>query len=275
MVDDEVAREWSSDGRSPLSALLAGEDLVPSNGTRAWPRGQVQLLAPIDPTAAVFCVGFNYLDHQEEASDLMGAVPAHPVIFSKAYRSICGPDDDLVLPADVSTEFDWEVELAVVIGRDGYAISSSRAAEHVAGYTVLNDITARDLQSRHSQWFLGKNVLGSTPVGPWITPRDACGFPPALHLELSVNGVTMQSGSTADMVFGVPELVEVISRVTQLRVGDVIATGTPSGVGFKRNPPVFLVDGDTVEASIEAIGRISNRVRTSAVVGLEAVPHGR
>jgi 2-keto-4-pentenoate hydratase/2-oxohepta-3-ene-1,7-dioic acid hydratase in catechol pathway len=264
VVGEHDATEWQADVNDALGDLADGSPLEADPHAQRWSLDELEWLVPLQPTSEVFCVGFNYLEHQVEAAELMGDVPDHPVIFTKSQRALCGPSGELLLPAEVSTQFDWEVELGVVIGREAFQICEADVEKHVAGYTVVNDVTARDLQTRHSQWFIGKNMYASTPLGPWIVPRTDCAFPPVLPIGLTVNGETKQKGSTADMLFGVARLVAVISSVLPLRPGDVIATGTPSGVGFKRKPPQFLSDGDVVDASIEGVGSLRHTVRTAS-----------
>jgi 2-keto-4-pentenoate hydratase/2-oxohepta-3-ene-1,7-dioic acid hydratase in catechol pathway len=229
-----------------------------------WALHEVELLPSIEGPSEVYCVGLNYLDHQDEAAaDLVAALPEDPIIFTKSLRAIAGPQSELSLPRDISDEFDWEVELGVVIGAPGRRISADRAMDHVAGYCVVNDVTARDLQKRHAQWHLGKNILQSTPIGPWVTAA-VDSYEPHLRLQLSINGVEKQNSFTSEMLFKIPELIALLSTVCDLRPGDVIATGTPSGVGFKRTPPEYLQDGDWVEARIETLGTLSNMVHTSS-----------
>lgn len=251
---------------SLLVDAAAGNLVVPStSGLPRFPLDDVTLLPPLEPgVGRIFCVGINYLEHQRESADTFVAdVPTKPIVFLKDESSIASPFDVLTLPRAVSTQFDWEVELGVVIGAPGYAVPRSSAWDIVAGYTVVNDITARDLQRDHVQWCLGKNVERATPVGPWIVTRDDLGVDPDLELRLVVNDAVKQVGRTSDLIFDVPTLIETISRVTTLRVGDLIATGTPEGVGFKRTPPEFLRNGDVVETTIEGVGTLSNRVAAS------------
>jgi acylpyruvate hydrolase len=223
----------------------------------------VTMLAPVVPGGRIFCVGINYLEHKRESADVFVAdVPSEPIVFLKDISAITGPFAQLRLPKNVSEQFDWEVELAVVIGAPSREVSTSEAASAIAGYTVVNDVTARDLQTKHVQWTLGKNNVAATPVGPWIVTKDELGDDLDLDITLTVNGETMQSGNTREMLFGVPLLIATISAVTPLLPGDVIATGTPSGVGFKRTPPRFLQDGDTVECTIERLGVQRNTVTT-------------
>jgi acylpyruvate hydrolase len=224
-----------------IGLLRGSPEVLEANLTgQRWALHEVELLPSIEGPSEVYCVGLNYLDHQDEAAaDLVAALPEDPIIFTKSLRAIAGPQSELSLPRDISDEFDWEVELGV------------------------NDVTARDLQKRHAQWHLGKNILQSTPIGPWVTAA-VDSYEPHLRLQLSINGVEKQNSFTSEMLFKIPELIALLSTVCDLRPGDVIATGTPSGVGFKRTPPEYLQDGDWVEARIETLGTLSNMVHTSS-----------
>jgi 2-keto-4-pentenoate hydratase/2-oxohepta-3-ene-1,7-dioic acid hydratase in catechol pathway len=258
--------------RQSLDALVAGS--TPDPLSVEVPLAEVTLLPPVTASCrGLLCVGINYVDHQRESAETFTpTVPEHPIVFFKTPAALTGPYDPLPLDPDLSTEFDWEVELGVVIGKGGRAIPREAAGEHVYGYTIVNDITARDVQTRHAQWHLGKNVEGATPVGPWVVTVDELGYPPAFDLSLAVNGVRKQAANTRDMVFDIADQIAIISRYIPLMPGDVIATGTPSGVGFTRTPPEFLRDGDLVEAAIEGIGSLRNPV--AAPPTLVAVPTG-
>lgn len=247
-----------------IDELIAGVRAEASSAP--IPLADVELLAPLSSDCrGVLCIGINYFEHQQESADVFVAtVPDHPIVFFKTTAAVTGAFATLDLNPALSTEFDWEVELGVVIGTAGRNIPRERAGEHIYGYTVVNDVTARDVQHRHKQWHLGKNVDGSTPIGPWIVTVDEVGYPPELDIALTINGEVMQRANTRDMIFPIAEQIEVISQYVALRPGDVIATGTPSGVGFARTPPRFLADGDTVETTIEAIGTLRNRVVNSA-----------
>lgn len=249
-----------------LDDLVSGAE--PTDTGLEVPLDLDALLAPIpESSRGMFCVGINYLAHQEESkAEFSADVPTDPIFFFKNVSSTCAPYADLPLDREVSTEFDWEVELGVVIGRGGRDIDPVDAMDHVFGYTVVNDVTARDLQKRHQQWHLGKNVDASSPVGPWILTVDELGFPPGLGLSLRVNGVEKQRAETSLMIFDIATQISVISHSMALEAGDVISTGTPSGVGFTRSPAEFLDHGDLVEAEIEKIGVLRNRVRTGAPV---------
>lgn len=227
-----------------------------------------ELLAPIpQPRKNVFCVGRNYAEHIAEgdrAQKQNVGVTEHPVYFTKPPTSIVDPDGDVLLFPEVSTSIDYEVELAVIIGKSGRNISKDAAFDHVFGYTILNDISARDIQRRHGgQYFKGKGFDGSCPLGPWIVTADAISDPHNLSIGLTVNGEQRQDGTTADMIFDIPTLIASLSEGMTLEPGDIIATGTPSGVGYAMDPPRFLATGDTVVCTISEIGELRNSVRVA------------
>ena len=215
--------------------------------------------ATLVPTPSkVVCVGLNYRTHiQEMGRDL----PDHPTLFSKFADTLIGADDDIVRPAETE-EFDWEVELAVVVGSRTRRADAAQAEAAIAGFTVLNDITCRDWQFRTREWLQGKNWDSTTPVGPYLVTPDELpgGVRPALQVQLSVDGEVMQADTTADLLFDPVALVEYVSTMVRLNPGDIIATGTPGGVGHARNPKRYLVGGETVVAEIEGIGRLQNVV---------------
>ncbi|MGH2490376.1 MAG: fumarylacetoacetate hydrolase family protein [Candidatus Limnocylindria bacterium] len=228
-----------------------------------------KLLAPIPlPRRNVFCVGWNYAEHFQEGANLRAAqgapgqqeIPEYPALFSKNPATVTGPDSDVLFPGPYSEQLDWEVELAVIVGRSGQDIDEARAMDHVFGYTCANDVSVRDVQRRHGgQWFKGKNFDTHLPMGPWIVTADELD-PSALRVQTRVNGVTKQDSNTRFMVFKIPRLVSEFSAGCQLRSGDIMITGTPEGVGFARKPPEFLKVGDAVEVEIEGIGVLRNRV---------------
>ncbi|KWX65552.1 hypothetical protein ASJ79_07770 [Mycobacterium sp. NAZ190054] len=257
-----MALDWSL--RDALVLLAAGQgERITDAPTARLRRSDVVLLPPVLPTSRVFCIGINYLEHQEESKDVFIAnVPDAPVVFLKDLSSVTGPFEELALPQSLSTEFDWEAELGVVIGAPARNVSEKEAWDVVAGYTVVNDVSVRDRQLRHVQWTLGKNAPSSTPVGPGVVARDVIGTDPDIEVTSRVNGEVKQHAFTRDLIFDIPRLIAEISEVTPLLPGDVIATGTPAGVGFKRNPPEYLRDGDVVEVEIAGVGVLSNRVRT-------------
>lgn len=234
------------------------------NAEGAVPLSEVKLLAPIPrPRKNIMCVGMNYVAHAYESARARGrpeTLPPHPVFFTKAITTVNHPEAAVPFDANVSEQIDWEVELAVVLGRTGKDIPEAEALDHVWGYTIVNDVSARDLQDLHQQFFKGKSLDGSCPMGPMIVTPDEVGDPHNLRLSLRVNGETMQDSNTSDLVFNIPTLLAVLSRGMTLEAGDILATGTPSGVGMGRTPPTYLRPGDVMEAEIEKIGVLRNRV---------------
>jgi 2-keto-4-pentenoate hydratase/2-oxohepta-3-ene-1,7-dioic acid hydratase in catechol pathway len=247
-------------GRAHIEAgvTLHGEDLK-------LPWGAVKLLSPIpEPRANIYAVGWNYLDHFEEgratrADKVVKEYPTVPVFFSKATGTMNGPFDEIPYDASVSTTIDWESELAVVIGKKGRNIPESEAMDYVFGYSCFNDTTARDIQQkRHSgQWFKGKSLDGHGPMGPWIVTRDGVNLEET-RVICRVNGIEKQNASYLQMYFKIPVIISELSRGLTLMPGDIIATGTPAGVGYSRNPPEFLKPGDVVESEVSTIGVIRN-----------------
>ena len=228
----------------------------------------IQLLSPIPvPRRNIFCVGRNYYEHAKEfhnsgfdATAGKSAVPDDPIIFTKATTSMSGPFDPIPSYYDTSNSTDYEGELAVIIGTDGRDIKKNDAFDFVYGYSVSNDVTARNLQHKHKQWFLGKSLDGYYPMGPVIVTSDEAGHPDTFHLKTMVNGEERQNSSVADLIFDIPTLIECISSSITLKKGDIIATGTPVGVGIGYEPPIFLNKGDVVEVKIDPIGSIRNTV---------------
>lgn len=245
------------------AAAVYGQRLMDGAGERRL-LGEVTVAAPIPrPPRNIMCLGLNYAEHARESQQTKGQaveLPQHPVVFTKATSSINGPFADISLDAAVTDQLDWEVELAVVIGRGGRHIPAARAMEHVFGYTVINDISARDLQFRHKQFFLGKSLDGACPMGPVIVSADSIPDPHDLALWCDVNGERQQSGHTSDQIFRIPETIARLSTVMTLEPGDIIATGTPAGVGFAQDPPRFLQPGDVVECGVDGIGSLRNRI---------------
>jgi 2-keto-4-pentenoate hydratase/2-oxohepta-3-ene-1,7-dioic acid hydratase in catechol pathway len=227
----------------------------------------VKLLAPIpNPARNIFCVGKNYHEHAKEfASSGFDAtakeiVPESPVVFTKQTTSVCGPGDTIPAHLDDTNSVDYEGELAVVIGKGGRGIALDKAMAHVFGYTIVNDVTSRVLQQKHRQWALGKGIDGFCPMGPAVVTADEAGDPRALHLKTWVNGELRQNQSVADLIFDIPALISTISRYVTLVPGDVIATGTPAGVGIGFTPPRFLKKGDRVKIEISGLGTLENPV---------------
>jgi 2-keto-4-pentenoate hydratase/2-oxohepta-3-ene-1,7-dioic acid hydratase in catechol pathway len=221
----------------------------------AFPLAKIRLQAPIPaPARNIFCLGRNYADHAAERG---AAVPEHPVYFTKPAHAVVGPGDR-VLHHTVTKELDYEVELTAVIGTAGRDISRGDALRHVFGYTIINDVTARDLQKRHGQWFKGKSLDTFCPMGPILVTADEIPDPQALAVSLRVNGQVRQSSHTSKMIFPVDQCIEVLSQGLTLLPGDVIATGTPDGVGAATGN--FLKVGDRMEAEVERIGVLANKV---------------
>lgn len=218
--------------------------------------GDLRLLAPVSAPSKVICMGLNYRDHANESGF---EAPKTPLTFAKYPSAIIGPMEGIKLPR--TAEFiDWEVELAVIIGRAGRDIPEGRALEHVAGYSILNDISARDVQQAEGQWTRAKSFDTFCPIGPAIVTTDSLGSAADLAICLSVNGVEKQAARTSDLIFSVPEILAFISASVTLNAGDVIATGTPSGIGFSRKPPEMLRRGDLVRCEIDGIGVLENPV---------------
>ena len=264
---DEVV-DLSPVAHDMLALIDAGsEGLEEAKRTARNPGGAVhtleglRLLPPLDPPRGnIIAIGRNYLRHaQETARDGGGAEP--PTVFSKAITSVTGPNDDIAIDPRVSDKLDWEVELAVVVGRRGANIARRSGLDHVFGYMVLNDVSARDIQMGWGgQYFKGKSLDRSCPIGPWVVTRDELTDPQALRLQLRVNGMVKQDGSTEDMIYPVDALIEWTSKGMTLLPGAIIATGTPDGVGFARTPPEFLKPGDLMETEVEGVGVLRNRI---------------
>jgi 2-keto-4-pentenoate hydratase/2-oxohepta-3-ene-1,7-dioic acid hydratase in catechol pathway len=251
---DGAARRTALDARGPALA-----------------RASVTLDAPLAPRKNIFCVGRNYFAHAQEGARALGeadpTLPSVPTFFTKAPTALAGPDATLGLSGAVSSQYDWEAELAVVIGTRCKDVSEAEAHATIFGYTCLNDVTARDLQRAHGQWFKGKSLDNTCPIGPWIV--DAAELPDAqrLAIALRVNGRTMQQSRTDAMIFSIARIIAELSKGMTLEPGDIIATGTPEGVGFAMTPPLFLKDGDVMEVEIEGIGVLRNPVAIGSPVG--------
>jgi 2-keto-4-pentenoate hydratase/2-oxohepta-3-ene-1,7-dioic acid hydratase in catechol pathway len=259
---------------SVLAIIRGGEDALAACRRLAGRAGaaplsllapsQAPLLAPLPaPMRNIFCVGRNYVDHVKEGAASLKAdlkLPEAPQFFTKATHTVVGPGADVRLDPKVTRRLDYEVELAVVIGRAGRDIAAAVAFDHIFGYTIANDVTARDLQRRHDQWFKGKSLDTTLPLGPWIVDREELGDPSSLELSLSVNGQERQRARVEQMIFDIPHIIESLSAGLTLEPGDVIATGTPAGVGFAMTPPQYLRGGDEMLARIDRIGELRNRV---------------
>ncbi|MEC3616800.1 fumarylacetoacetate hydrolase family protein [Bacillus stercoris] len=229
-------------------------------GSFMYSLSEVKLHAPIPkPSKNIICIGKNYRDHAIE----MGSeadIPEHPMVFTKSPVTVTGHGDIVKGHEEVTSQLDYEGELAVVIGKSGTRISKEDAYDHVFGYTIVNDITARDLQKRHKQFFIGKSLDTTCPMGPVLVHKSSIQEPERLKVETRVNGELRQSGSASDMIFSIPELIETLSKGMTLEAGDIIATGTLSGVGKGFTPPKFLRSGDKIDITIDPIGTLSNQI---------------
>jgi len=217
---------------------------------------KAKLRAPIAHPNKITCIGLNYADHAREGGQ---EPPPAPIFFLKSHNTICGPGDPIKLPPN-STQVDYEAEFAVVIGKRGRRIPESDAHKYIAGYTILHDVSARDMQFSDKQWYRGKSCDTFAPTGPWIVTPDEIPDPHNLRISLTLNGETMQDSNTSNLIFKVPFLISYLSQSVTWEVGDLISTGTPPGVGFARKPPVFMKAGDTVSVSVEGIGTLTNPV---------------
>ena len=241
-------------GRDMLSVIASGT--LPALAGPRYDLAAVKLLAPIPRPPKFICVGMNYRDHAREAGV---EIPSVPTIFSKFSNVVIGPGAPIVLPKN-SSRPDYEAEFAFVIGPGGRHIPAVHALDHVFGYTIVNDVSARDRQTATSQWLISKSFDTFAPMGPWIVTRDEIADPHALDLQLEIGGDVLQHSNTRELVFGVPALIEYISSVVTLEPGDIVATGTPAGVGFARKPPRYLRPGDEVVIRIQGIGELRNPV---------------
>ncbi|HEY5210322.1 MAG TPA: fumarylacetoacetate hydrolase family protein [Stellaceae bacterium] len=271
LIDDQVA-DLSGTASTLLGLIAASPDgraLGPAIAAAPrLPLAAVQLLAPIPvPARNIFCVGKNYAAHAREfqrsgfdATSSGQDVPQAPVVFTKAPSTVIGPGVPIPGHLDPTRSVDYEGELGVIIGRGGRGITRQAAMEHVFGYTIINDVTARTLQQDHKQWFLGKSIDGFCPMGPTIVTTDEIPHPARLTLQTRVNDELRQDARVEDLIFDIPVLIETISRGITLMPGDIIATGTPEGVGIGFKPPKYLQPGDVVKITIEPIGTLGNSV---------------
>lgn len=224
----------------------------------------VIILAPIpNPTRNIICVGKNYEDHIKEVAktiDSKNVIPKYPMYFSKMFDKILGPEDNIPSNDDITSSLDYEAELAVIIGRKGRDIPYEEAEDYIFGYTIVNDISIRDIQKRHVQWFKGKSLDGTCAMGPYIIHKSNVPYPPELDIRCTVNGEIRQSSNTRNFIFNISKLISDFSTGLTLKPGDIISTGTPSGVGMGFDPPRFLKHGDVVECTVEGIGTLRNTV---------------
>jgi 2-keto-4-pentenoate hydratase/2-oxohepta-3-ene-1,7-dioic acid hydratase in catechol pathway len=238
------------------SALAAAANVVA--------RADVRLLSPIPrPKQNVMCLGMNYVAHAIESLRARGSeikLPEFPVFFTKALNTVCGDGDSVPLDPNVTSQLDYEVELAYVFGRTAKNVKKADALDYVFGYTILNDISARDLQNRHQQFFKGKSLDNSGPIGPCIVTADEIPDPATLAIKLRLNGELRQSSHTGDLIFDIPSGIEYLTLGTTIEAGQIVCTGTPAGVGMGLTPPAYMKAGDVVEAEIEKIGVLTNHI---------------
>lgn len=249
--------------RTELCAMAAAAEQIQERIDLA----NVHLTAPIPhPVRDVVCMGLNYKAHADEMANALKEARTErvwPIYFGKAVDRCRGSGEDVPSHADFISTLDYECELGVILGKDAHQVPMEQVADYVFGYTILNDITGREL-SRHKQNYFMKSLDGSCPLGPWIVTADEIAFPPQLQIKLSVNGEPRQDGNTRDMIFGISEIVSELTRGVTLPAGTIIATGSPTGIGFGMNPPVFLKHGDVMTCQIEGIGTLTNTVRDNA-----------
>ena len=264
--DDRVLDAWALLGephRGSLRELLAADRVeelrgrLGDTGAPSHPRSAVRLLAPIPDPGKIICIGLNYRKHAAEVGVDIESLPEIPTIFAK-YPNALVADGETVRAPTAKTDF--EAEVAFVIGRQAKDVSEAGALDHVAGYTLLNDLSARDLQGATPQWMAGKVFDGSAPCGPWLVTPDEAGAPGEISIRLTLNGEEMQNGATDDLIFGIPQLVARLSGLMTLEPGDIVSTGTPEGVGMGRKPRVWLADGDEIVIESPTLGRLTTRI---------------
>ena len=258
-------RESAVDALSVIGTPLTSEELVALERGESVPRASATLRAPIlHPPKNVLCVGKNYREHVAEGARAEGrtdfSVPERPVWFTKPASALVGDGGNIIHDPEFTKALDYEGELAIVIGRGGKSIPADAVFDHIFGYTIVNDVTARDVQQAHLQWFRGKSADSYAPCGPWIVTADEIEEPEALDLATRVNGEVRQHDNTRNLLFGIPTLVSNISQALTLQPGDIIATGTPSGVAWGMDTPRYLTAGDVVEVEVEGIGTLTNTV---------------
>ena len=265
-----VCAEGNGAGDAIRRLIEAGADpkeWARTQNVRRIKLAEAALMAPLPPPRRdIFCVGKNYYEHADEfhssGFDSSGkeATPKAPIIFTKATTSIVGPGDTVRGSLDPTGTVDYEGELGVVIGKRAFQVSKAEAYDHVFGYVVINDVTSRELQRKHNQWVIGKGIDTFCPMGPWLVTADEVGAVAALELTTTVNGEMRQSAKVADLIFDIPTLIETMTATMTLLPGDIIATGTPAGVGIGVQPPKYLVAGDTVSVSITGLGELTNTI---------------
>lgn len=245
-------------GTDMLSVIASGR--TPQATGTSYDLADVKLLAPIPRPPKFICVGLNYRDHAIENNQ---PIPAVPTIFNKFTNVVIGPGAPIVLPKG-SKEPDYEAEMAVVIGPGGRNIPADRAMQHVFGYTIVNDVSARDVQKASSQWLMGKSFDTFGPMGPWLVTADEIEDPHALDISIEIGGERLQNSNTRELIFKIPRLIEYVSMAVTLEPGDIISTGTPGGCGFARKPPRFLKPGDEVIVRVQGLGELRNPVVAEA-----------
>ena len=240
------------------------QSVISNNNFNSEALNSVKLLAPIPyPKRNVFCLGKNYVDHVKEIkmTQISGTgIPEIPIYFTKVASPAIGDADSIKFSNKVTNQVDYEAELAIVIGKEGINIKPEEAEEYIFGYTIVNDVSARDLQGKHIQWFKGKSLDTFCPMGPYLVYKDEISFPVELNIKCSINGELRQNSNTRNLIFDIPYIISDLSKGLTLKPGDIISTGTPSGVGMGFEPPKFLKNGDIVESYIENIGKLINKV---------------
>ena len=257
LVADGGIIDLSAEGFKDSIAFMAAAASVQRDVARSKPNislDDVKLLAPVPAPPRIFGIGVNYAEHAAESQTETQAVPTVFIVLSSA---VVGPGDEVVLPK-ASTKVDYEAELAVVIGKPGYQISAAKAMDHVFGYTIMNDVSARDVQRATTQWSLGKSFPTFAPMGPWIVSKDEIADPHALDISLTIGEEKLQNSNTRLLIFKIPALIEYLSGIVPLQVGDIISTGTPAGVGMGRNPQRWLKPDEEMVIEIQGIGELRN-----------------
>jgi 2-keto-4-pentenoate hydratase/2-oxohepta-3-ene-1,7-dioic acid hydratase in catechol pathway len=257
VLDGQTVRPLRSSPGDPVLAHIVSGLAEPVIEGRSIPLSEVTLMAPLQRPPRIFGIGLNYKEHAAESKMKVQAVPT---VFMKLASSIVGPEADVLLPPE-ATEPDYEAELAVVIGKSGHRIAAEDWEQHVFGYTIVNDVSARGVQLATSQWTLGKSFPSFTPMGPFIATRDEVPDPHELDIRLTLSGEVMQDANTRDLLFRIPELIAYLSSIVALEPGDIISTGTPPGVGLGRTPQRWLRDGEEMIIDIERLGTLRNRTR--------------
>ena len=269
--DEVVELSELADMRALIDAgdngLAQVRSALSSSRSKSHRLADLELLAPLDPPRGnVIAIGRNYQKHAAETAHIDGSEPSPPTVFTKAITSLTEPFADIAIDPSISDRLDWEVELAILIGKGGANIKRGQSLDHVFGFTVLNDVTARDIQSTWGgQYFKGKSLDRSCPTGPWVVTKDEIEDPQALNLLLRINDTVKQEGNTSDMIYPVDAIIEWVSRGMTLLPGSIIASGTPDGVGFARTPPEYLKPGDVMESEVQGIGRLRNRIVASTM----------